>query len=49
MPLDGVIAISDSMMRICRIIEKVAPTMATVLLLGESGTGKECWRGPCTR
>jgi two-component system NtrC family response regulator len=41
MPLAGVIAISDSMMRICRIIEKVAPTMATVLLLGESGTGKE--------
>jgi two-component system, NtrC family, response regulator len=41
LPLAGVIAISDSMMRICRIIEKVAPTMATVLLLGESGTGKE--------
>jgi len=41
MPLQGVIAISDSMMRVCRKIEKVAPTMATVLLLGESGTGKE--------
>jgi two-component system NtrC family response regulator len=40
-PLAGVIALSDSMMRICRSIEKVAPTMATVLLLGESGTGKE--------
>ncbi len=41
MPLAGIIAISDSMMRICRIVEKVGPTMATVLLLGESGTGKE--------
>jgi two-component system NtrC family response regulator len=41
MPLAGVIATSDSMMRVCRIIEKVAPTQATTLLLGESGTGKE--------
>ncbi len=29
------------MTRICRTIEKVAPTMASTLLLGESGTGKE--------
>jgi two-component system NtrC family response regulator len=41
MPLDGVVAISDSMTRVCRTIEKVAPTNASVLLLGESGTGKE--------
>ena len=41
MPLAGVIAISVSMTRICRTIEKVAPTNASVLLLGESGTGKE--------
>ncbi|MDH4071486.1 MAG: sigma 54-interacting transcriptional regulator [Gammaproteobacteria bacterium] len=41
MPLDGVIAISDSMTKACRAIEKVAPTNASVLLLGESGTGKE--------
>ncbi len=41
MPLTGLIAISESMMRVCRTIEKVAPTNATVLLLGESGTGKE--------
>jgi two-component system NtrC family response regulator len=41
LPLAGVIAISDAMMRVCRNVEKVAPTMATVLLLGESGTGKE--------
>jgi two-component system NtrC family response regulator len=41
MPLAGVIAISDSMMKACRTVEKVAPTNATVLLLGDSGTGKE--------
>ncbi len=41
MPLEGVIAISESMTKVCRTIEKVAPTNATVLLLGESGTGKE--------
>jgi two-component system NtrC family response regulator len=41
MPLQGVIAISDSMQKVCRLVEKVAPTSATVLLLGESGTGKE--------
>jgi two-component system NtrC family response regulator len=40
-PLEGIIATSDRMLQICRLIEKVAPTDATVLLLGESGTGKE--------
>jgi two-component system NtrC family response regulator len=39
--LDGVIAVSDVMLKVCRKIEKVAPTGATTLLLGESGTGKE--------
>jgi two-component system NtrC family response regulator len=29
------------MQKACRVVEKVAPTSATVLLLGESGTGKE--------
>jgi two-component system NtrC family response regulator len=29
------------MLKICRMIEKVAPSGATVMLLGESGTGKE--------
>ena len=29
------------MLKVCRNIEKVAPTSATVMLLGESGTGKE--------
>jgi two-component system NtrC family response regulator len=40
-PLDGIIAASEKMLQVCRIIEKVAPTNATSLLLGESGTGKE--------
>jgi two-component system NtrC family response regulator len=39
--LDGVIAASDAMLKVCRMIQKLAPTQATVLLLGESGTGKE--------
>jgi two-component system NtrC family response regulator len=39
--LDGILATSDVMLRVCRQIEKVAATSATVLLLGESGTGKE--------
>ncbi len=40
-PLDGIVAASKKMLDVCRIIEKVAPTNATTLLLGESGTGKE--------
>ena len=39
--LEGVIAASESMVKVCRLIQKLAPTQATVLLLGESGTGKE--------
>ena len=39
--LSGLITRDPGMLRICRTIEKVAPTSATVLLLGESGTGKE--------
>jgi two-component system NtrC family response regulator len=39
--LDGIIAGSDSMDRVCKLIEKVAPTDATAILFGESGTGKE--------
>lgn len=39
--IDGVIGASPQMMKVCRTIEKVAPTNATTLLLGESGTGKE--------
>ena len=40
-PLDGNIAASEGMLAVCRMIEKVAPTDVTTLLLGESGTGKE--------
>jgi two-component system NtrC family response regulator len=40
-PLDGIVAASDAMRNVCRMIEKVAPTDVTTLLLGESGTGKE--------
>lgn len=39
--LNGIIAVSDAMLKVCRMVEKVAPTSATTLLLGESGTGKE--------
>lgn len=41
MPLDGIVASSPEMLKICRTVEKVAPTDVTTLLLGESGTGKE--------
>lgn len=45
-PFSGVIACSTQMQSLCKAIEKVAPSDATVLLLGESGTGKElCARG----
>ncbi|MBI4695614.1 MAG: PEP-CTERM-box response regulator transcription factor [Gammaproteobacteria bacterium] len=40
-PLAGVIAASTQMLDVCRRLEKIAPTSASVLLLGESGTGKE--------
>lgn len=39
--LGTLITRDPEMLRICRTIEKVAPTNATILLLGESGTGKE--------
>ena len=40
-PLDGIIAVSEPMVRVCREIEKLAPSNISTLLLGESGTGKE--------
>jgi two-component system NtrC family response regulator len=39
--LAGLITRDPEMLRICRTIEKVSNSGATVLLLGESGTGKE--------
>ncbi|MCS6785799.1 MAG: PEP-CTERM-box response regulator transcription factor [Thiobacillaceae bacterium] len=40
-PLQGLITADPEMLKVCRTIEKVAPSDVTVLLLGESGTGKE--------
>lgn len=40
-PLEGVITCNESMMQVCRTVEKVAPSDVSVLLQGESGTGKE--------
>ncbi|MCK9606012.1 MAG: PEP-CTERM-box response regulator transcription factor [Methylomonas sp.] len=37
----GIIATSPQMLSVMRMIERIAPTQATTLLLGESGTGKE--------
>lgn len=39
--LAGLLTRSSEMLRVCRTVEKVASSNATVLLLGESGTGKE--------
>lgn len=39
--LSDLITRDPEMLRLCRTIEKVASSSATVLLLGESGTGKE--------
>ncbi|TMH33250.1 MAG: PEP-CTERM-box response regulator transcription factor [Betaproteobacteria bacterium] len=39
--MSGIISRDPAMLRICRTIEKIAPSSATVLILGESGTGKE--------
>lgn len=40
-PLSGIITRDPGLLKICRNIEKVAPSNATVMLLGDSGTGKE--------
>ncbi len=40
-PLEGIVASSPQMLKVCKTIEKVAPADVTTLLLGESGTGKE--------
>lgn len=40
-PMQGILTASPPMLKVCRMVEKVAPADVTVLLLGESGTGKE--------
>ncbi len=40
-PLEGLIATDEAMLKVCRMVEKVAPADVSVLILGESGTGKE--------
>jgi len=39
--LDSIITGAENMQEACDLIERIAPTDASVLLLGESGTGKE--------
>ena len=40
-PIQGIIATDAGMLRVCRLVEKIAPADVTVLIQGESGTGKE--------
>ncbi|MES2018649.1 MAG: PEP-CTERM-box response regulator transcription factor [Pseudomonadota bacterium] len=40
-PMAGLITRDAGMQKVCRMMEKVAPTTASVMVLGESGTGKE--------
>ncbi len=39
--ISGLVTASDSMLKVCRDVERLASAHITVLLLGESGTGKE--------
>ena len=39
--LTGLVTRDPEMLRVCRMVERVASSDATVMLLGESGTGKE--------
>jgi two-component system NtrC family response regulator len=40
-PFADLITVSPEMLKVCRTVEKLAPTDVTTLILGESGTGKE--------
>ena len=40
-PIKRIVTGADSMLKVCRDVEKLAGANVTVLLLGESGTGKE--------
>lgn len=39
--LDGLLTNDADMLKICRMVEKIAPTDTSTLIIGESGTGKE--------
>lgn len=39
--ITGIVTRDPGLVKVCRSVEKVAPSDATVILLGESGTGKE--------
>lgn len=39
--IGGILTRDPALVKVCRNVEKVAPSDATVILLGESGTGKE--------
>src|SRR5450830_1768103 len=52
-PLAGIVSRDPGMLKLCRSVEKVAPSSASVMLLGDSGSGKEliarrfpktCWK-----
>lgn len=40
-PMSGIITRDPGMLKVCRNVEKIAPSSASVMLLGDSGTGKE--------
>ncbi|NNM82247.1 MAG: PEP-CTERM-box response regulator transcription factor [Burkholderiales bacterium] len=40
-PMQGIITSDPQMLKVCRTVERVAQSDATMLILGESGTGKE--------
>lgn len=40
-PLAGIITTDPQMLKLCKTLEKIAPTNVTCTILGESGTGKE--------
>lgn len=40
-PLAGIVSRDPAMLKLCRNVEKLAPSSATVMLLGDSGSGKE--------
>jgi two-component system NtrC family response regulator len=40
-PLAGIVSRDPAVLKLCRMVEKLAPSSATVMLLGDSGSGKE--------